>query len=235
MSLLSFRNIEESSSSLFKNKQKITSNLEELGFNNISTAELQDVLIFFPEVKQLYLSNCNIDFAKFNLSDSINRLLIDSSSVLNLGKISCKNHIFYLSLTHCEIDDFSALSDFVNLDTLILNNTKFSAIHSLQKLTKLTRLEANNTNVEYLHNIRELHALKVLWLKNTPLKELNGIEDLQKLESLNISDSQVKNIYVLSKLKNLQYLTISNIPVPYSEIQRLRSEHPDMIIVSSYR
>lgn len=221
--------------SIFKNKQKITSNLEELGFNNISTAELQDVLIFFPEVKQLYLSNCNIDFAKFNLSDSINRLLIDSSSVLNLGKISCKNHIFYLSLTHCEIDDFSALSDFVNLDTLILNNTKFSAIHSLQKLTKLTRLEANNTNVEYLHNIRELHALKVLWLKNTPLKELNGIEDLQKLEYLNISDSQVKNIYVLSKLKNLQYLTIFNIPVPYSEIQRLRSEHPDMIIVSSYR
>ena len=64
---------------------------------------------------------------------------------------------------------------------------------------------------------------------------LNGIEDLQKLEYLNISDSQVKNIYVLSKLKNLQYLTIFNIPVPYSEIQRLRSEHPDMIIVSSYR
>lgn len=219
---------------IFKNKQKITSNLEELGFNNISPAELQDVLIFFPGVKQLYLSNCDIDFSKFHLPDSINTLIIDRSRVMNLEKISGKNHIFYLSLSHCRIDDFSALSKFVNLDTLILNDTKFNAIYSLQKLTKLTRLEANNTNIEYLHNIRELHALKVLWLKNTPLKDLNGIDNLQKLENLNISDSQVKSISALSGLPNLRYLTIFNIPVPRSEIQKLRAEHPDMIIVPSH-
>ena len=219
---------------IFKNKQKINSNLEELGFNDISPAELQDVLIFFPEVKQLYLSNCDIDFAKFHLPDSINTLLVDDSSVFNLKKICGKSHIFYLSLSHCKIDDFSALSDFENLDTLILNDTKFRAIHSLQKLTKLTRLEANNTDVEYLYNIRELHALKVLWLKNTPLKDLSGVNDLQKLENLNISGSQVKSVSALSKLQNLQYLTIFNIPVSHSEIQKLRAEHPHMIIVSSY-
>ena len=215
---------------IFKNKQEITSNLEELDFNNISPAELQEVLVFFPEVNQLYLSNCDIDFAEFHLPDSVNTLLIDRSSVRNLEKISDKNHIFYLSLSHCKIDDFSALSDFVNLDTLILNNTKFRAVHSLQKLTKLTRLEANNTNVEGLDNIRELHALQVLWLKNTPLKNLNGIDDLQKLENLNISDCQVNNISALSMLQNLQYLTIFNVPVPNSEIQKLRTERPAMII-----
>lgn len=219
--------------SIFKNKQKITSNLEELGFNNISPTELQDVLTFFPEVKQLYLSNCDIDFAKFHLPDSINTLIIDSSCVRNLEKISSRNRISYLSLSHCRIDDFSALSKFVNLETLILNDTKFNASCSLQKLTKLMRLEANDTDVKDLDNIRELHALQVLWLKNTPLKNLSGIDDLQKLENLNISDCQVKSISVLSRLQNLRYLTIFNVPAPHSEIQKLRAEHPDMIIVSS--
>ena len=219
--------------SIFKNKQKITSNLEELGFNNISPTELQDVLTFFPEVKQLYLSNCDIDFAKFHLPDSINTLIIDSSCVRNLEKISSRNRISYLSLSHCRIDDFSALSKFVNLETLILNDTKFNASCSLQKLTKLMRLEANDTDVKDLDNIRELHALQVLWLKNTPLKNLSGIDDLQKLENLNISDCQVKSISALSRLQNLRYLTIFNVPAPHSEIQKLRAEHPDMIIVSS--
>ena len=95
------------------------------------------------------------------------------------------------------------------------------------------RLEANDTDVKDLDNIRELHALQVLWLKNTPLKNLSGIDDLQKIENLNISDCQVKSIFALSRLQNLRYLTIFNVPAPHSEIQKLRAEHPDMIIVSS--
>jgi hypothetical protein len=212
--------------------KNINLSTSELKFNNITSEELNYVFHFFPNLKQLYIANSNLDFSIIKLPTTLNTLLINRSVIENFEQ--CKCELFYLSLSRCNLKNKTNISNFKKLNTLILNYTNLENIYGLRNLTELVRFEAQNTKFKDLNLLSEAHLLKVLIINNTNLDDLSHINYFSALEHLNVANCKIKTLGTIELLHKLKYLNIKNTNISQIEIMQLKEKYPDMIILYTH-
>lgn len=107
--------------------------------------------------------------------------------------------------------DWSDLSQFTNLNTLVIEYQNVTEIPDLSHLP-LVRVDFSNNAVTDISGLSGCKEIKVLQLKNNPINDISALQDLKQLEVLDVSFTQVSDLspVVSDKLKAL-YLEFSNL------------------------
>ncbi len=107
--------------------------------------------------------------------------------------------------------DWSDLSQFTNLNTLVIEYQNVTEIPDLSHLP-LVRVDFSNNAVTDISGLSGCKEIKVLQLKNNPINDISALQDLKQLEVLDVSFTQVSDLspVMSDKLKAL-YLEFSNL------------------------
>lgn len=122
----------------------------------------------------------------------------------NLDEMKNLSNLKYLDLSFAKISDISVISNFPDLEVLVLYQTSISNFKSIDTLTNLVQLDLGHTFVKDISFISNFPKLKKLEMEFTNIVDLSPLSNLQNLEYLNISYTDVNSIKPLSNLKNLK-------------------------------
>ncbi|MER2491538.1 leucine-rich repeat domain-containing protein [Catenovulum sediminis] len=113
-----------------------------------------------------------------------------------------------LHLDEIRLDDYSVMSNLVNLKRLGIYNSDIKSLEWIGKLSNLEELDLSNCRrLERFDELAELPKLKKLIINGcAKLNNIDFVSKLSELEWLNISDN--RSIKSLSPLKNLFNLKI---------------------------
>ena len=113
-------------------------------------------------------------------------------------------------LANCDLDDISPISDFSQLDELMLYNLpKIRDIAPLANLTKLTELRLIGTNVNDLRPLQNLHGLEVLDVTaNANLAEIAPLANCPNLYNVYFEATKIRDVAPLSQCSKLQYVNL---------------------------
>lgn len=123
------------------------------------------------------------------------------------------NKIVSLDLNGKSITDLTGISNFTNLEKLVLsNNTKLNNINDLNNLKKLKILNMNNDQLGgNVSKIFDITSLEELYLDGNKLTSnmLNNINKLTNLNTLSLSNNNLNTLSQLSNLNNLKILLVN--------------------------
>ncbi len=163
-------------------KFKWMKNQTKLTIADSQISNLQD-LVFFPNLKELYLQNLNLE----NLE----------------GIVNCINLVYY-NVRNSNIKNNSEINQLINLKTYIdynpITENNIKCLENL-KLEEITLYQYNDSKTDVLSKIE---SLKLLSLTNTKITEIGNLNNLVNLTKLSITRSKVKSLKGIEKLKKLK-------------------------------
>ena len=124
--------------------------------------------------------------------------------------ISSLINLQLLVIEESKLQDISFVSNLINLKELYIFQNKITDITPLSNLTNLQKLYLfNNPNLQRIAPLSNLSQLKVLLLGNNSIQDLSPLSSLTNLEELHLWDNEIRDVTPLSTLKNLQVLELS--------------------------
>jgi len=186
--------------------------------------------------KQLLKREAGIDdeMTRENLQRvaDLNQLTIsDNLSIRNLEPLTVFLQLEELVVRNTKISDISPITSLPNLVKLEVNSSPITSVERINGLKQLKHLSIENTPVDDIDPVYELQGLTFLNISGTQVKKLNGIEDLIKLEILAINNTNIKNLKPLEELRNLKEFRCFNTSVRSSKIEDFKAEHPGVEVV----
>ncbi|MCG9760157.1 MULTISPECIES: PKD domain-containing protein [Pseudoalteromonas] len=164
----------------------------------------------FSNVQSLSLTYINdLDSLSFLSSiPNLTALTLDNIEAADSTAIEAKTNLTTLVLNRTQIEDFSFLEKFSELEKLGLgsyyNNAEFD-IADISGNTKLTSLSLNNLNVDNVNELSTFTELQSLSLERLNLSSLSFLQAMQKLTSLKLD--QLRNVNDLGWLSFTPNLT----------------------------
>lgn len=131
-----------------------------------------------------------------------------------------------LDLSDTKFDDYTFLSDFINIETLLLSGSTIKDLTPIASCVHLKKLVLNGCNkVSDLTPLSNLDALEALFLTSIDCGlDLSPLSTLTELKTLQLNFSQVTDISPLSSLSQLCYLGLWATPVTdFSSIEAMTS------------
>ncbi len=107
------------------------------------------------------------------------------------------------------LSDLTPLSEFTNLETLVLYNNHISDLSPLAPLTNLLTLRLERNRIEDITPLNHFKNLECLQIDDNNISDLGPLSQLQKLRSLWISRNRISDLGPLSQLQKLRNLWIS--------------------------
>lgn len=182
---------------------------------NLENNQIQDLtpLSNLRHLEVLNLRNNKIT----NLSEIHLDSLINLSSLreLNLRHNVIRPDVQNPGFT-IRIEDISLLSNFTQLERLILRDNHIQDIEPLSNLRELTYLDISQNPLvdRELLALSNLYKLEHLNLRETSLTNINILSSFTSLTYLNLhSNTDIETISALGSLINLETLILENVPV----------------------
>jgi Leucine-rich repeat (LRR) protein len=127
-----------------------------------------------------------------------------------------------LKIADAQVNDLSALSEFVRLRELRLSGTAVSNLAPLANFQTLKTLQVTGSPLQQMDALKQLPQLEELDISNTPIDDLETVGTLKELKKLNCAGTQIKRLDPLGSLQNLEYFDCSNTRVTkLDDIQHL--------------
>lgn len=149
-----------------------------------------EILKYFPNLKELTISNMHVDIASF-------AFILRLENLENLTFISC---------TFQEMGVFSNLKinhiGFINSEI-----EQISLINRIKNLKELTLIGYKEVDLSYFINLN----LTSLELSNTIIKKIEDLKDFINLNKLTLINTNVMNLGFLSNFSKLKELTITDV------------------------
>ena len=138
----------------------------------------------------------------------------DAFYTITLGDSEFRSDAVEISAPNAGISDISGLSDFKNLQSLILPGNNITSAQPLSGLLKLEMIDFGNNiggtnSVTDLAPLSSLSALKSLSLIRNGVSDLTALSELVNLTELHLSFNSISNISALGRLTNLRTLSLS--------------------------
>lgn len=156
------------------------------------TPEYLDILSKLDNLQELDLSNCEIE---------------------NVDFINNKKLISTLNLESAQLTDLTCLKEFINLESLILEDTdSLETLAGIEKLP-IKYLDISNSEVEDISALSSISSLEYLNIKQCDeIQDLSPLIQLKDSVEVVLSDRQVKKLEQaksLAKLPNLNVIITS--------------------------
>ena len=195
LEIVEFDNMEVDCSTLSNLKTK------SLSFNKVSISNASN-LSSVEKIEDMSVSYShfgNIDFIEN--WNSIKSITLQNADIIDFSILSNKE-IEQLSITFCQVEDWSFLSSLSKLEYLNLSYTNFSDISLITNLKKLLTLDLSYslvTSVEGISNLNKLQNLSLDSCQN--INNYDEVADLKKLKSFNCTNLEMQtNINTLSAI-----------------------------------
>lgn len=148
--------------------------------------------------------------------DNIDTLILSNFTAvpLNLSRLSVFKNLRFLSLTHGQVVNETALGELTSLKSLTLNNVELTTV-SYEQLKQLKNLESlrlqrvRQVDVTHLAKIDSLRTLALVYLPKGGI-HWNGIETMTALTTLNLQGNLLDDS-ILTRLQPLPKLTRLNL------------------------
>lgn len=167
-------------------KEKIH-RLEYLGANNKDISDITG-LEFATNLRELHLSQNPIT---------------DLRPLSNLTTLESL-HLWQLSPNTPSLD-LSPLETLINLEELVLGNSKITDISPLENLKKLQYLHLIHNRIADVSPLSGLTELRALWLEGNPIDDLLPLTELNLIE-LGLSNTSITDLRPLATLISLEAL-----------------------------
>lgn len=114
------------------------------------------------------------------------------------------------------LDGITNISDFNNLKSITLSNTRVADMNPLAKNANIEEIHASwltsKTGAEFkLDKLHELKKLKVLELNYDNIKDLSFLRGMDTLENLWLTTNAIEDISIIGELTNLKKLGLGNL------------------------
>lgn len=127
-----------------------------------------------------------------------------------------------LKISDVQVNDLTALSEFVRLKELRLTGTAVNNLGPLANFKTLKILQVSGSPLQQMDALAQLPQLEELDISNTPVDDLGKVGALKELKKLNCAGTQVKRLDPLGYLQSLEFFDCSNTRVTkLDEIQHL--------------
>ena len=142
----------------------------------------------------------------------------------------------FLDVSNQESTSLEALLESVDLshnwNILYAENNKFTSLSALQNHPQITELYLSNNKLCDLSVLSSLQHLKVLVLSDNLCNDVTPISKLTSLQYLDLSGNMdLSYIEALADLCSLQVLLLSDTNITKSQIEELKAQLPDCIIL----
>jgi len=144
---------------------------------------------------------------KFKKLKTIEILYFD---VINFDAISDFENLESLIVYGAEDVDFSAVENLTDLEQLVVNSSDISDISAVKKLKKLQTLTIEGGDFSDISAIASLKDLETLVLSSDNITDISPLKNLKYLESLSLSGSEIEDISVIEGLYSLRELSVTN-------------------------
>ncbi len=146
------------------------------------------------------------------IPDSNLRLAVRNATGIRVGDITpeAMEKITKIDVRNKEVSTFEGLQYAINLNEILLSNTKTRDISFLKVFEKLEYLDASTNTIEDFSVLNEVLTLKHLYLNNTNLSNANDISKLLSLKTLQAKNTDLIDIYPFKALTSLATLSLRN-------------------------
>ena len=157
------------------------------------------------------------DISGIQYYSNIEKIVFNNNSITNISYLKNLDHLKVLDLSGNKIEDFSDISNLINLEELRIENCcKFTNIKFLKNLKKLKFLDMKLCGTKEKIDIKEIFDLTNLehldlsawyWISEN---DLNNIYKLDRLNSLQLNGCNIGDLTFLENLQ-LRCLSIGNV------------------------
>ena len=132
--------------------------------------------------------------------------ITDLRPLANLTKLESL-HLWALSPNTPSLD-LDPLTTLINLEELVLGNSKITDISSLENLKKLQHLHLIHNRIADVSPLSTLTELQTLWLEGNPITDFNPLTELAgtHLRELDLSNTSITDLRPLTSLISLEAL-----------------------------
>ncbi|MCM8527033.1 MAG: hypothetical protein NE327_10990 [Lentisphaeraceae bacterium] len=113
--------------------------------------------------------------------------------------------IKHLMISNCELDHI-VFSKGLNLEVLILRNSRIKSLKGVENLTKLKELDLVNLDVSDISPLENCKNLEILEMHGSHIPDLSPLTQLPKLKKLSVAVHE--NLDVIKRLKSLKELNL---------------------------
>lgn len=146
----------------------------------------------------------------------IGRLYLRDSTITSLSGIEYCFYLNWLELPKSKVEDFSVLSNLVNLERLDIIENPFQEFSIISKNKELSYLKLSFCEISDIDGIENLVNLKEVWLNHNSIVDISKLEHLSKIEKLYLYCNSIEDIEPLLKNPNIGegcYLNLQNNPL----------------------
>lgn len=124
-----------------------------------------------------------------------------------------------------------ALSELVNIDSLMLNDSRIVNLRPALKFKNVVYISFENTQVEDLSPLAEMKSLEHIQGNQSGVRNLGALQELNNLKKISFASTKLTSIAPLKELETLEFINLDLTEVPDWEIQELASLLPETTIV----
>ncbi|CAL6001777.1 leucine-rich_repeat domain-containing protein [Hexamita inflata] len=202
--------------------------LKDLTILDVSFNKIISYNIALPNLVDLKIS-CNKlqEQSGFQYSPKLMNLDISETKTTNIEVIP--QQLFCLralKLSFNNISDIAYISNFINLQSLHLdNNNELKNIEPLQACTQITELNMSNTSIADIWPLQFMKNLKTLDMFKTKVTDLHPLQFLHNLESISAFRASIIDVTPLSDLPKLNYLILNTNKIINNPLLHLNNYH----------
>ncbi|WP_162342817.1 leucine-rich repeat domain-containing protein [Cyclobacterium salsum] len=124
-----------------------------------------------------------------------------------------------------------ALSELVNIDSLMLNDSRIVNLRPALKFKNAVYISFENTQVEDLSPLAEMKSLEHIQADQSGVRNLGALQELNNLKMISFAGTELNTVAPLKGLQTLEFINLDQTEVADWEIQELASLLPKATIV----
>lgn len=124
-----------------------------------------------------------------------------------------------------------ALSELVNIDSLMLNGSRIVNLRPALKFKNAVYISFENTQVEDLSPLAEMKSLEHIQADQSGVRNLGALQELNNLKKISFAGTKLNSVAPLKGLPTLEFINLDQTEVADWEIQELAGLLPETTIV----
>ncbi len=187
----------------------------------VGAADLAAIAVL-PELKELFLTNCQISSIT-NLAGSKNLEYLDLSgnAIRDLSPLADMHKLKGLNLSHNAVISLEAIAHMKALTVLDVSYNSLASTSHVASLTNLTYLNVSSNGLTVLEGLENLTKLTNFYASYNNLTDISALTNCADMVVLNVSNNTILNLDAVSQMPKLQELNFS-----YNEVSSLPQFKP---------
>ncbi|CAL5972402.1 Conserved_hypothetical protein [Hexamita inflata] len=165
--------------------------------NNVFTSEwIQNILCLFPQLKQLDLSENEVELCYISDFTHLTRLHLSNVKAYNIRELQNLIFLLELDLSENQLVDISPLSNLIQLRDLNLYHNAITDIHVIQNMVNLRQLNLKSNNIIFIDSLQNL-LIDYLNLRFNKINDFSVIQNHSNYNNYELENQKQRTQFEL--------------------------------------